>query len=178
MFFCFKWICLIFFFPPFFLLRVVGLRFGDISGSSSLWQYKIRGTRSKTGIAKCEVRLEKTKKNNKNKLLIFSYISGPTNTIFLVLNRFPKNQKNPFPRRSLEIRISRLRENARIPQGGGRSPPPGGSSAFFKQHSRNSNFEWSPWKGIFLIFWKCVQNQKSCILQQSYYSYSKKWAWD
>ena len=48
-------------------------------------------------------------------------------------------------RRSLEFRISRLREYARIPQGrGGRSPPPGGSSAFFKQHSRNSKFEWSP----------------------------------
>ena len=27
------------------------------------------------------------------------------------------------------------------PPGRGRSPPPGGSSAFFKQHSRNSNFE-------------------------------------
>ena len=69
-----------------------------------------------------------------------------------------KSKKNTFPRPSLKIRISRLRENARIPQGGGRSPPPGGSSAFFKQHSRNSNFEWWPWKGIFWIFWDFVKN--------------------
>ena len=67
--------------------------------------------------------------------------SGPLNPLYPRTLRFQKDfqkiQKNTFPRSSLKIRISRLRENARIPQRGGRRPPPGGSSAFFKQHSRS-----------------------------------------
>ena len=38
---------------------------------------------------------------------------------------FQKILKNTFPRPSLKIRISRLRENARIPQGRGEAPPLG-----------------------------------------------------
>ena len=87
------------------------------------------------------------------------------NTRFLVLNRFPKYQTNPFPRRSLEIRISRvLLKECRWSPRGGASPPPLGDPCILSQ-PRNSNFEWSPWKGIFLIFWKSVQNQKSCIFR-------------
>ena len=82
---------------------------------------------------------------------------------FLVLNRFPKNPKNPFPRRSLEIRISRvLLKVCRWSPRGGASPPPLGDPCILSQ-PRNSNFEWSSWKRTFLIFQKCVQNPKSCI---------------
>ena len=63
----------------------------------------------------------------------------PEKMRFHVFNKSKKIKKTSS-RPSLEIIISRLRENARIPQGGGRSPPPWGSSAYFKQ-PRNSNFE-------------------------------------
>ena len=77
-------------------------------------------TANRTGAGKTEPeypkpnRLRFTKKPEKPE-------TGQTETT--VLNRFPKIQKIQT-RRSLEIRISRLREYARIPQGGGRSPPP------------------------------------------------------
>ena len=48
------------------------------------------------------------------------------------------------------------------PPGRGASPPLLGDPCILSQ-PRNSNFEWSPWKGICLILWKCVQNQKSCM---------------
>ena len=72
---------------------------------------------------------------------------------------------------SWRLRISWLREYARIPQGA--NPPTGGSPAFFKQQSTNSNFEWSPWKDFFLICWQSVQNQKSCIF--SYFPCCGSW---
>ena len=86
------------------------------------------------------------------------------NTRFRVLNTFLKNQKSPFPRRSLEIRISRvlLKVCRWSPRGGGGFAPPLGDPCILSQ-PRNSNFEWSSWKGTFLIFQKCVQNPKSCI---------------
>ena len=51
------------------------------------------------------------------------------------------------------MRICRLREYPRIFQGGeaAQASPPGGSSACFKQHSRNSKFEWSPCQDILEI---------------------------
>ena len=73
---------------------------------------------------------------------------------------FQKIQKIPFQGDHSKFEfLECCLKNADIPRGA----PPWGSCIL--SQPRNSNFEWSSWKRIFWIFWKCFQNQKSWILR-------------
>ena len=106
----------------------------------------------------------------------------PEQTWFLFLKRIQRNPETPFQGHHSKFEFLGCERMQESPVGGGEAPPPGGSSAFFKQHSRNSNFEWWPWKGIFLDFLEIVlkpeimKNMKLVRFQSPELSISANWS--
>ena len=83
---------------------------------------------------------------------------GPTNTRFLVLNRFPTNQKISFQGDHSKFEfLECCLKKADDPPGGGLRPPPRGSLAFSRNREIRNSSDRLVW--IFWIFWKSVQNR-------------------